>query len=325
MRENRICVYEKGKVCLEHYEVKMPESDEILVKTLFSTISPGTELACLNHLENTPGEYPYYPGYSCCGRVEMAGSAVSEIQEGDLIVCNQIHCSRFTIKAENCRKVPETVTPREASAFRLASISLQGIRKADIQLGDHMAVLGLGPIGNLAAQFGFCAGAGNVIGFDFVGWRRKLAGECGIWQTAENGEREIFEDAFDIVIEATGAPQAVNTALKMAKPLGKVVLLGSSRGITNGVNFYRDVHRKGVSIIGAHEMHRAQDEKDRFGHFRSNAEDERIVLNFLSGKRIRLAPLISEVVPPESAQIIYDRLSGKKEPLMLAAFDWSKW
>ena len=128
MRADKICAYEKGKVRLESCEVKPPGENEVLIKTLFSMISPGTELAWLNHMENTPGEYPYYPGYSCCGRIEEAGSGVRGLAAGDLVVCNQIHCSRFTTDAQKCTKIPEKINPREASAFRLASISLQGIR-----------------------------------------------------------------------------------------------------------------------------------------------------------------------------------------------------
>ncbi|WP_343084417.1 zinc-dependent alcohol dehydrogenase [Blautia producta] len=324
MRADKICAYEKGKVRLVKCQVKTPKDNEVLVKTLFSTISPGTELAWLNHMENTPGEYPYDPGYSCCGRIEELGSSVSGFQTGDLVVCNQIHCSRFTIEAEKCTKLPQGINPREASAFRLASISLQGIRKAEIQLGDNVAVLGLGPIGNLAAQLGFCAGAGRITGFDFVEWRRVLAERCGITGTEENGEKEEFDSAFDVVIEATGVPQAVNTAFKMAKPLGRVVLLGSTRGNTDGVNFYRDVHRKGITVVGAHEMHRAQNERDQFGHFRSHKRDEETIVELLAQRRIVLDPLISENAEPENAQNIYDRLLSKKEPLMLAAFCWGE-
>ena len=151
-----------------------------------------------------------------------------------------------------------------------------------------------------------------------------LAKKCGILRTEENGEDEAFDSVFDVVIEATGVPQAVNTALKMVKPLGRVVLLGSTRGNTDGVNFYRDVHRKGIAVIGAHEMHRAQDERDQFGHFRSHQRDEETIIDLLAQRRIVLEPLISENAAPECAQTIYDRLLSKKEPLMLAAFCWCR-
>ncbi len=322
MKSEKICAFEKGKVELRTCNLPEPGNGEVLVKTLYSTVSPGTELAWINHMENTPGKYPYDPGYSCCGQVIKTGEGVNTLLEGDVIVSNQIHCSAFIAKEKNCTKVPEGISPMEASAFRLASISLQGIRKAEIQIGERVAVLGLGPIGNLAAQLAFVAGAGEVWGLDFVPWRRNLAGSCGITWLDENGEKEEHENAFAVVIEATGVPQAVNTALRMVKPLGRVILLGSTRGCTDGVNFYRDVHRKGITVTGAHEMHRSRSEEDRFGHFRSHKEDEETVIRLMAQGRIHLAPLISETARPQDAQDVYDRLSARREPLMLVSFDW---
>lgn len=322
MEAKKICAYKVGKVRIESYEIPHIGEEDVLIKTLYSTISPGTELAWINHMENTPGKYPYEPGYSCCGRIIQTGSKVKKVEVGDIVVCNYIHCSEFVIPEKKCTRVPESIDPKEASAFRLASISLQGVRKADIQIGDRVAVLGLGPIGNLAAQMARVAGAGETTGFDFVEWRRRLAEECKILPTAENGDEEKYQSTFDVVIEATGVPQAINTALKMVKPLGKVVLLGSTRGCTDGVNFYRDVHRKGIVVIGAHEMHRSQDEQDAFGHFRSHKKDEETVIHLLAQGRVHMEPLVSEVTEPERTQEIYQRLLEKKEQLMLAAFRW---
>ena len=323
MNTTKIKAYEAGHVELETAELAAPGPREVLLETLYSTISPGTELAWLNHMENTPGKYPYYPGYSLCGRVLEKGGEVSGLEPGDLVAANAPHWSHHVIDAEKCVRLPEGMDPEEASAFRLASISLQGVRKADIQLGDRVAVLGLGAIGNYAAQLAYVAGAGEVIGFDFVDWRRKLAEDCGVLHTESDGDAPGFENAFDVVFEATGVPPVVNTALRMVKPLGRVILLGSTRGLTDGVNFYRDVHRKGVSIIGAHEMHRSQSLQDRFGHFRSGREDEETVIRLLKEHRISLRPLISETVKPQDAQSIYDRLLAKQGALLLAAFEWN--
>lgn len=322
MKANKICAYEAGKVKLEEYELLEPGVQEVLVETVFSMVSPGTELAWINHMENTPGEYPYYPGYSCCGRIREKGNGVETFHIGDIIVCNQIHCSAFVIPSVKCTKVPENVEADAASVFRLASISLQGVRKADIQIGDQVAVLGLGPIGNFAVQLAYTAGAGEVTGFDFLEWRRKLGKKCGILKVEKDGEK--YQNKFDVVIEATGVPQAVNTALKMVKPLGKVVLLGSTRGNTDHVNFYRDVHKKGIHIIGAHEMYRAKDEEDVFGHFRTHKKDEETIISLLAQKRIKSKALISETVRPEEAQNIYNRLLKKEEHLMLVAFKWGE-
>ncbi|MDD4850624.1 MAG: zinc-binding alcohol dehydrogenase [Gemmiger sp.] len=324
MNTTKIEAYEVGHVALK--ELPLPEMSEqdLYLQTLYSTISPGTELAWLNHMENTPGVYPYYPGYSACCRVLQKGAQVEGFSVGQLVVANVPHGTHSVLPAEKCTPLPAEVDPVEASVFRLASISLQGVRKADIQIGDDVAVLGLGAIGNYAAQIAHVAGSGAVTGFDFVPWRRALAAECGIAQLAENGDAEEYENKFDVVLEATGVPAAINTALHMVKPLGKVILLGSTRGLTDGVNFYRDVHRKGITIVGAHEMHRAQDSRDRFSHFRSNQQDEETIIRLLAANRITLKPLISTTVSPRDAQSIYDRLLAKKEQLLLATFDWSK-
>jgi L-iditol 2-dehydrogenase len=57
----------------------------------------------------------------------------------------------------------------------------------------------------------------------------------------------------DVVIEATGNPAVIPLAFKACRASGRVVLLGSTRGFTENVDFYDDVHRKNLTIIGAHE------------------------------------------------------------------------
>lgn len=135
MRADKICAYEKGKVRLESCEVKPPGENEVLIKTLFSTISPGTELAWLNHMENTPGEYPYYPGISCCGRLEEAGSGVRGLAAGDLVVCNQIHCSRFTADAQKCTKIPEKINPQGSVRIQTGLYFPAGNQKGRYSIG----------------------------------------------------------------------------------------------------------------------------------------------------------------------------------------------
>lgn len=322
MIAQRIKGYEQGHVMLENFSLTQPQKDEVLIQTVYSTISPGTELAWLNHMENTPGEYPYYPGYSCTGRVIAKGSEVTGIEIGTFVAARSLHCSHFITNASDCIPIQQNFL-KSASAYRLASISLQGVRKADLQLGDNAAVLGLGAIGNLAAQLLYIAGAANVTGFDFIKWRRSLAARCNILKVVENAEDPEFYNQFEVVVEATGSPAAINTALKIVKPLGTVVLLGSTRGLTQEINFYQDVHRKGITIVGAHEMFRSVSDQDRFGHFRSNGQDETVIINFLQSGRLLMEPLISELVAPRNAQRTYDRLLHKEENLMLAAFDWN--
>jgi 2-desacetyl-2-hydroxyethyl bacteriochlorophyllide A dehydrogenase len=315
MKPKRVVATAKSVVEVEEYGMPVPEAGQVLVESLYTAISPGTELAWLHNLPNTSGKYPYYPGYSGCCKIFAKADKV-----GQVVVCKASHSSHQIIDANRCISLPQNVSLSDASAYRLASIALQGVRKAQIQLGDDVCVLGLGPIGNLAAQLSKVAGAGYVEGIDFVDWRRELALQCGLDASSASPEEPGLKQGYDIVIEATGAPKAILSAFKLAKKFGKVILLGSSRGNTDDVNFYRDVHVKGLTIIGAHEGCRAPN--DNFGYLHTHRNDEETVVKLLVQKRIRTDLLISEIIPVEKVSLAYERLTKRDEKLMLLAFKW---
>jgi 2-desacetyl-2-hydroxyethyl bacteriochlorophyllide A dehydrogenase len=293
---------------------------QVLVETRYSAISPGTELAFLHHKPNTPGRYPYYPGYSACGHIIEKGEAVTSLDIGQRVVCPTPHAAHYVLDAEKCHPVPEAVTDVEATVFSLASIALQGVRKAQIQLGWDVAVLGLGPIGNLAGQIARAAGATHVEGIDPISWRRELARECGFDAVAESAETITRENGFEAVIEATGIPEPIPSAFQLAKRLGHVILLGSTRGETANVNFYRDIHKKGLTVIGAHASIRPALDDHLF--YISHRTDTETVLKLMAGNRIQIGPLVSEVVPPTEAGKAYERLTRRDKGLMLIAFKW---
>lgn len=320
MKSYRIVAPNRGEITISDFDLPAVEPQQVLVEIHYSAISPGTELAFLHHKPNTPGQYPYYPGYSACGRIIEKGEAVSSLAVGQRVACHARHAAHYVIEAEKCLPIPDGVTDVEASVYRLASIALQGIRKAQIQLGWTAAVLGLGPIGNLAGQLARAAGAGHVEGIDPVGWRRELALTCGFDAAVAAAEQVSRQAGFETVIEATGVPEAIPSAFHLARQLGHVVLLASTRGETANVNFYRDVHKKGLTIFGAHDSIRPAQDDHLF--YRTQRADDEIVLKLIAGGRIKTEPLVSDVVSFEDAPEAYERLAGRDEQLMLIAFRW---
>lgn len=124
-----------------------------------------------------------------------------------------------------------------------------------------------------------------------------------------------------MVIEATSVPSLIPMAFKLAKQRGKVILLGSPRGLSPEIDFYTDVHKKGISIVGAHEINRTNfDERLAQVDF----QDESVALTLLAQKRLQLRPLISALVSPTEAAKAYERLAQSKEELLLLAFDWQR-
>ena len=325
MQANRIMLQSPGRIGIEPVTLGKPGAGEVLIEMRYSTISPGTELAWLHGLPNTPGEWPTPAGYCSCGHVREVGEGVEHVRVGDAVVTGASHASAAIAVAAQVAPLPAGLDLADARPYRLASIALQGVRKAQVQLGDAVAVLGLGVIGNLAGQIARAAGATRVVGIDPVDFRRHIATRCGYDAVVPSAVEALTHVAssggFDVVIEATGAPEVVNDALHVARTFGRVVLLGSSRGETTGVNFYRDVHRKGVTILGAHDMTLAspEDIPPRF----TARTDTRVVLELLAAGRIDGRPLISDTISWRDAAQAYDRLHARRENLMTISLDWS--
>lgn len=328
VRARRVVASARGRVELEAFRLPPPAPDQVLIETSHTAISPGTELAFLHHLAGTPGDYPLALGYSGCGRVLDVGAAVTTLERGRRVACNLPHASHGLIAAADCHPLPDDLDDVAASAFRLASIALQGVRKAEVELGSRVAVVGLGPIGVLAGGLAGASGALQVVGVDPLDWRRRLALDVGFDAVAASAEEAAplvspvggHDGGFDSVIEASGAPDAVPLAFRLAARRGRVVLLGSTRGLSDGVDFYRDVHRRGLTVVGAHERNRAPSDDL---HARIERHDDALALALMAAGRLRLHPLVSEVLPAADAATAYARLADRAERLMLVALRWS--
>src|SRR5205085_2151310 len=107
-------------------------------------------------------------------------------------------------------------------------------------------------------------------------------------------------------------PDPVNDALRLAGEHGRVVLLASTRGETT-TNFYRDVHKKGLTVLGAHASSRPAGESSP-GYW-TVAEDNRVAMRLLAGGRLQVGPLTSEVLPAEQAPRAYEWLASWRKDL----------
>ncbi|MYD08661.1 MAG: zinc-binding alcohol dehydrogenase [Chloroflexi bacterium] len=298
MSSQRAVIMSAGHVALERFDPPLPQAGQVLLRALTTLISPGTERAFFLNLDNTDASYPLCPGYSFVGVIEACGAEVIGLRAGDRVVCPAPHASRALVDARACLRVPAELPDESAAFFNLLAIAMQGARKARIELGESVAILGAGIVGILAMRLAQLSGGLPVIGIDLDLQRLDLARRVGADNTLVSGSalardlQEILGAAgANVVIEATGAPSEVTTAFRLAAEKGRVVLLGSARGDTEGVNFYRDVHRKGLRIIGGHEITRPRHENSP-GYWTQGSE-HRVCLDLLARRRVDVTPLIT--------------------------------
>ena len=328
LQGKRVIFRRKGEVGIENFEPRQPKDREVLVGTVSSLISPGTETAFLMALPNTPGEFPKYPGYSNAGVIIAAGSKVSKFKEGDRVVSRKDHASRVIASEDELMMIPEGLSFDEATFFALGSIALQGIRKAYIELGESVVVLGQGLVGQLALQLAKLSGAMPVVGVDLYDYRLSLSSRNGADHVLNPLEGDLEKEigkltegkGADVVIEATGNPKVMHTAFKLVGEYGRLIILGSPRG-TSEVNFYPEIHKKGIRIIGAHERTRPRHES--FHGWWTQRDDSSLVLKLIKSGRLNVKDLITLKMSFQEAQDAYAKLIEDKKSVLGIVLDWN--
>jgi len=175
---------------MELIDVPCPtiNDNEILVKNLYSVISPGTEsktvidarkgyiakararqnefkavvkMAKAEGISKTYKivmnklEAPSPLGYSCVGKIIEMGSQVKCFSLGEIVACGgngAFHAELVKVSSNLCVKVPTNVSPQDAAFTTIGSVAIQGIRQADLKFGENCVVIGLGLIGQITCQ-----------------------------------------------------------------------------------------------------------------------------------------------------------------------------
>ncbi|HXI16072.1 MAG TPA: zinc-binding dehydrogenase [Chloroflexota bacterium] len=309
---------------------------QVLLRTAATLVSAGTEIAIYSgsHIGySIPGStyprMPHHPGYSLAGTVEAVGAEVRELAPGDRIAASASHASWVSVDLDRApwARLPDGVTPEQGALARLAGIAMQGVRLASVRLGDGVAVFGQGLIGQFARQLAALDGAATTIGVDLIDARLQTARHHGATHTINPSEEDALAGIMrltdgrgvPVAIEATGSPTVIDTALKSAADLGRVILLGSPRGRLE-IDPYSDIHRKGVSVIGAHA--RTADLPDSPTLRWNTVEQLRLCVELIRQGRLCTDGLVTHHVPADQALGVFDALMNHPQDHLGVVIDW---
>ena len=323
-----IIVAAPGIVRLESAELPPLAADEVLIRTTKTLISPGTERALLLNLPGLDVQYPKATGYSHVGEVIEVGGAVDGLTVGDRVASRSRHASHVIAKAENCHKLDADFDDEEATFFQLLAISLQAVRKTRLEVGEAAAVIGAGLVGLLALQICRAAGALPVIAVDSDRGRLKRAERLGADASVHAQQTAEFLQASNaltkgvpVVIEATGNPAALETACQIAAFGGRLALLGSSRGATESFDFYRQVHKRGLTLIGAHisTTYRLTAAPGWW----TQHEEQRTALRLIQNRRVAVQTLIRHRFSSQDIDAAYGLLAAWDPDAIGIIIDWT--
>lgn len=201
--------------------LRAPEHDDVMVETLYSAISRGTEtlvfagrvpqsqraaMRCPFQAGDFPAPVKY--GYAAVGRVVAGPPELT----GRSVFCLHPHQDRFVVPASAVTPLPDGLPPGRAVLAANMETALNGVWDAAIRPGDRVCVIGLGVVGLLAARLAAGIPGTEVLAVDVNSAKRLIARTLGLdFAAAPTGD-----GAFDVVLHASGSPDGLVTALGVA-------------------------------------------------------------------------------------------------------------
>jgi len=250
--------------------------DEILVRTLCSGVSAGTEMlvyrgqlpraqaldSSLDALKSQSTAYPLQYGYANVGRVEAAGHKVNKGMVGRHVFALQPHATHYISKATAVVPLPETMNPEAAVYLANMETAVNLVLDAKPALGEKVVILGQGVVGLLASAILSRFPLSNRYALDLFPLRRDAALQLGIEKTIDPDSAKdmatmtsVLSDApghgADLILELTGAPDALDLALSLCAYSGRIVV-GSwygSKPVT--LDLGGRFHRERIEIISS--------------------------------------------------------------------------
>ncbi len=362
----------KGNVVVEDVPVPVCQDNGILVRNVCSLISPGTELHSISSRKKSiislAKERPdlvkkvmtyakqsglkktrqlvhsrlsdlLLLGYSTSGIVIEVGKNVTEFSVGDRVACAGAkyasHAEYVYVPKNLAVKLPDNVLFEHATFTTVGSIAMQGVRRANVKLGENIVVVGLGLIGLLSVQILKAAGC-RVLGIDLDQKRAALAKSLGadtvVVPSKKNPLQEVasFTEGMGadavIITAATKSDAPANQAMHMCRKKGRVVVVGDV-----GMNIQRETfYKKEIDFListsygpGRYDR-KYEDEGIDYpvGYVRwTENRNMKAFVELLSKDAVDVKPLISATYPVEHAQEAYNSLG---RGVITAVFTYTK-
>lgn len=354
-----------GQTTVEDVPVPSPRQGQALVKVHASLVSAGTERMLVEFAEkNLLGkarsrpdlvkqaldkakreglvptvqaafnrlDQPMPLGYSSAGVIVALGKNMRGFRIGQRVACAglnyAVHAEYNIVPRNLLTPIPKNVDFESAAFTTLAAIAMQGFRLAEPQIGENIAVIGMGLLGLLTAQIASAAGC-RVLGIDVDPAKLRLASSLTL-KTAARAEAKSAAQTFTanrgfdavIICAATSSNDPVELAGAIARDRGRVVATGAV-GLTIPRKVY---YEKELSFInsrsygpGRYDPSYEENGVDYpIGYVRwTEGRNMESALQLMAEGKLNIQPLISHRIPIEEATRAYEIITGKRKETFL--------
>lgn len=304
-----------------------------LVRDVLDKISREGLMAAVSTVRSRLDQ-PSALGYSSSGTVVAVGEGIVDINPGDRVACagagHAVHAEFACVPRLLIARIHDTVRFDEASFTTLGAVALQGVRNADAKLGDIVAVVGLGLLGQLTVQILKAAGC-SVLGMDISAERAALAlrsGADGV-STSSSEFRDLClqhsggHGADSVLVTAQSTSNApVELAGAIARDRAVVVAVGTVAMDIPRRSFYeKELDFRVSRSYGPGRYDAAYEQKGidyPIGYVRwTESRNMEAFVKLLADRKLDLSPLVTHRFPITQAHSAYELITGKtREPFL---------
>ncbi len=330
----------KGEVTTRKVDLPALKPNEARIKVHASLISPGTEMNLVKVRRATPDAKVDYTvfGYSNAGEIVEINGDCGGLKRGMRVACMGSaaanHANYANVPVNMMTPLPDNVTYEQAVYACLGATSLQAIHRTAVELGEYGMVLGLGIVGNLAAQLAQLSGA-RVLAWETMPSRLKTAAKCNIKNTVNFKKADPVKVAADFAApygmdfavlafggEATAAFNQVKECMKISSDthaMGRITLVGGcSVNIVGGAGCGNlDIRSSARTGPGYYDKawEYGQDYPGAFIQFHTN-RNLREIITLISEKRLLVDPMTTHKLPLSEVGTAADLLINTPDKAM---------
>ena len=262
METHSLYFHEPYQLKITREQLPSPQGKEVLVRTLFSGVSRGTELlAYRGQLSNNmvvdtdiaslKGNfcYPFKYGYSAVGEIIGCGAEIEPTVLGQLVFAFQPHASHFVAAYDSLLPLPEGLDPALATLLPSLETAVGLVMDGQPVIGERVIVWGQGVIGLLLTCLLSQYPLGALMTVDLCAKRRELSHHFGA--TTSLSAESVLNGDYDLAYEVSGNPLALDQAINVVGYNGRVII-GSWYGTkTVPLQLGNDFHRNHIQLLSS--------------------------------------------------------------------------
>jgi len=317
-------------------------ADDVLVETICSAISAGTEMLIYQNrfprdVETDPVisslrgafEYPLVYGYACAGKVIETGNHVNREWLDKMVFTFQPHTSHFIATPDSLFPIPNPLSPEIACFLPNMETAINLVQDAAPILGERVFVLGQGVVGLLVTSLLTEFPLDTLVTSDCFELRRKVSLEAGANESFDSVSEEGnsynhkgimhhsgYTQGFDVTFELTGSPSALDEAIALTAFSGRVII-GSWYGEKRAaINLGGAFHRSRIKLISSQVSTIAPELSGRWDKAR------RFNVAWEALKRIQPQKWITHRFPIDNAEDAYRLLDENPQETIQVMLDY---